>query len=169
MSCDWLLCLIASVLLPGGATFFNQTKGYADAGRYIYDIARRMNDNDQHMPLFGTCLGFELLLYLSAGSLEYRETCLSQRRSLALNFTEGKTARRSRSYQKLTALIYLFPFRCRQKPIVWHRTRNDYRHFGQRKRHTKLSQFLSDQRGERPMSFVCKMRFSPILPNFFRN
>lgn len=79
------------VLFPGGNTWFNGTNGYAAAGRHVYDIAQHMNDNNQYMPLFGTCLGFELLLYLSAGDREYRGKCLSQRRSLALNFTNGKT------------------------------------------------------------------------------
>lgn len=78
-----------SVLFPGGNTFFNQSNGYADAGRHIYDIAKRMNDNNQYMPLWGTCLGFELLLYISAGNQEYRANCYSRRRSIPLNFTAG--------------------------------------------------------------------------------
>lgn len=78
-----------SVLFPGGATWFNQTDGYADAGRYIYDIASAMNDNGIHMPIWGTCLGFELLTYLSADGNEHRAHCSSDRQPLALEFVDG--------------------------------------------------------------------------------
>lgn len=49
-----------------------------------------MNDNNQYLPIFGTCLGYELLLYLSANDREFRGKCMSQRQSIALNFTNGK-------------------------------------------------------------------------------
>lgn len=32
------------VLFPGGATYFNQSNGYSEAGRHIYDIAMEMNE-----------------------------------------------------------------------------------------------------------------------------
>lgn len=41
------------------------------------------------MPLFGTCLGFELLIYLSADSNEYRVNCFAQRMAMPLQFTKG--------------------------------------------------------------------------------
>lgn len=50
-----------------------------------------MNENGKYFPLFGTCLGFELLLYISNGNQEYRTTCSSQRQRNTLNFTKGKT------------------------------------------------------------------------------
>lgn len=78
------------ILFPGGGTWFNQTNGYAEAGAHIYDIAVQMNENGAYFPLFGTCLGFELLLFLSNGKQEYRTTCSSQRQRSALNFTKGK-------------------------------------------------------------------------------
>lgn len=40
--------LICSVLFPGGATYFNQTNGYSEAGRHIYDIAMEMNEKVSH-------------------------------------------------------------------------------------------------------------------------
>lgn len=77
------------VLLPGGATWFNQTKGYAEAGKHIYEIVKEMNDQGIHMPIWGTCLGFELLLYISAGNREYRANCQSMSQALSLEFAEG--------------------------------------------------------------------------------
>lgn len=84
-----IMSKLNGVLFPGGATWFNQTNGYSEAGRYIYDIAVEMNDRGEHMPIFGTCLGFELLTYLSANGTEHREDCYSDRQALPLEFEEG--------------------------------------------------------------------------------
>lgn len=90
---NFVECIIKSfshrVLFPGGGTWFNQTNGYAAAGAHIYDIAKEINDNGKHFPLFGTCLGFELLVYLSNEKKEYLATCSSQKQSLPLEFVEG--------------------------------------------------------------------------------
>lgn len=75
-----------SVLFPGGATWFNQSDGYADAGRYIYEIAADFNDKGSYFPIWGTCLGFELLTYISADGVEHRAHCSSDRQSLPLDF-----------------------------------------------------------------------------------
>lgn len=75
-------------MFPGGATWFNQTNGYAEAGRHIYDIASEMNEKGDYFPLWGTCLGFELLTYLSAGGNEHRASCSSQSQSLPLKFKD---------------------------------------------------------------------------------
>ncbi|XP_037045526.1 gamma-glutamyl hydrolase-like isoform X2 [Bradysia coprophila] len=85
---EGIMSKINGVLFPGGATWFNQTNGYSEAGRHIYDIAMDMNDRGEYMPIFGTCLGFELLTYLSANSSELRENCYSDRQALHLEFEE---------------------------------------------------------------------------------
>ncbi|XP_052893484.1 gamma-glutamyl hydrolase-like isoform X1 [Anopheles moucheti] len=74
------------VLLPGGATWFNQSNGYSEAGRHIYDIAVQYNENGEYFPLWGTCLGFELLTYLAANGTEHRAHCSSNSQALPLNF-----------------------------------------------------------------------------------
>lgn len=81
-----IMTKINGVLLPGGATYFNQSNGYHDAGRYIYEIAIEMNDKGIHFPLWGTCLGFELLVYLSAQPNEPRTHCSSRAQALPLEF-----------------------------------------------------------------------------------
>ncbi|KXJ70954.1 hypothetical protein RP20_CCG021923 [Aedes albopictus] len=82
------------VLLPGGATWFNQSNGYADAGRHIYDVAEEINVQGGYFPLWGTCLGFELLTYLAANGDEHRAHCSSNNQALPLdfkpNFREGR-------------------------------------------------------------------------------
>ncbi|KAI5645421.1 peptidase c26 domain-containing protein [Phthorimaea operculella] len=62
-----LLSKLNGVLFPGGATYFNQSNGYADAGQHIYEIAKQLNDAGDYFPVFGTCLGFELLIILASG------------------------------------------------------------------------------------------------------
>ena len=76
------------ILLPGGALSFTQPGGYAEAGNYIYEIATKMNDEGDYFPLWGTCLGFELITYLSANRTEIRADCLSQTQALPLNFKD---------------------------------------------------------------------------------
>lgn len=82
------------ILLPGGAVSFAKHNGYADAGNHIYKIAVKMNKDGDYFPLFGICLGFELLTYLSANRSEFRVSCSSQSQSLPLNFkTDFKESR----------------------------------------------------------------------------
>ncbi|XP_061402619.1 gamma-glutamyl hydrolase [Musca vetustissima] len=83
-----ILTKINGVLLPGGATYFNQSNGYADAGRHIYEIAMEINDNGTYFPVWGTCLGYELLVYLSANGTEPRTYCSSSAQPLPLEFKE---------------------------------------------------------------------------------
>ena len=45
-----------------------------------------MNQNGTYFPLWGTCLGFELLTYLSANGEEHRAHCSSSSQSLPLIF-----------------------------------------------------------------------------------
>ncbi|CAH2091183.1 unnamed protein product [Euphydryas editha] len=84
-----LMRKINGVLLPGGATFFNQSNGYADAGQHIYEIAQKLNDVGDYFPIFGTCLGFELLIFLASGrgKEENRIRCYSYS-NVPLNFTQ---------------------------------------------------------------------------------
>lgn len=69
--------------------WFDDSNGYADAGVHIYEIAKQMNDNGIYFPLFGICLGFELLLYASNAEREYRTVCSSSKQKTTLDFTEG--------------------------------------------------------------------------------
>lgn len=47
-----------------------------------------MNDDGNYFPLWGTCLGFELITYLSANRTEIRAECSSKSQSLPLNFKD---------------------------------------------------------------------------------
>ncbi|KAB0796136.1 hypothetical protein PPYR_10197 [Photinus pyralis] len=76
------------MLFPGGATYFNQSCGYAEAGQMIYDVALERNRNGDYYPIWGICLGMELLIEVAngLGQREVREACLSKKVSLPLEF-----------------------------------------------------------------------------------
>lgn len=48
-----------------------------------------MNKNGDYFPLFGICLGFELLTYVAANRVEHRTHCNSMNQRLPLEFTKG--------------------------------------------------------------------------------
>ncbi|KRT81317.1 Peptidase, partial [Oryctes borbonicus] len=76
------------ILFPGGATFFNQSDGYADAGQIIYDIALELNQNGDYYPIWGTCLGMELMVHVALGGKEVRSHCSATKVSMPLEFRQ---------------------------------------------------------------------------------
>ncbi|XP_063709500.1 gamma-glutamyl hydrolase A-like [Culicoides brevitarsis] len=80
---------VNGVLFPGGNADFINNWGYAQAGRYIYEIANEMNERGEYFPLWGTCLGFELLAYLGANQTDFRRVCNAESIALKLNFTQN--------------------------------------------------------------------------------
>ncbi|XP_030385344.1 gamma-glutamyl hydrolase [Scaptodrosophila lebanonensis] len=81
-----LMQKINGVLLPGGATWFNQSNGYSDAGEHLINIAIDLNNKGVFMPIWGTCLGMELLVYKLANGTEARTDCSSIAQPLPLEF-----------------------------------------------------------------------------------
>lgn len=45
-----------------------------------------MNERGEYFPLWGTCLGFELLTYVALGGIEHRAHCSSSNQALPLSF-----------------------------------------------------------------------------------
>jgi gamma-glutamyl hydrolase len=101
------------VVFPGGAAAFSKSKGYSKAGKIIYDHAVELNGKvvllkiqkisliinlhkfqGTYFPLWGTCLGFQLLSFLSADMAAHRVRCSSQSQSLPLEFkSDFKTSK----------------------------------------------------------------------------
>lgn len=78
------------LLFPGGATWFNQTCGYAEAGQLLLKLAKEQNDRGDYYPVFGTCLGMELLIFAETKGVEpYRVDCEAQNIGLPLEFKPG--------------------------------------------------------------------------------
>lgn len=58
---------------------------------YLFDrIAKEINARGEYFPIFGICLGFELLTYIAANRVEHRTICSSSNQPLPLQFTHGK-------------------------------------------------------------------------------
>uniref|UniRef100_A0A336L4L4 folate gamma-glutamyl hydrolase n=1 Tax=Culicoides sonorensis TaxID=179676 RepID=A0A336L4L4_CULSO len=85
---------VNGVLFPGGNADFVNNWGYAQAGRFIYEIANEMNSRGEYFPLWGTCLGFELLAVLGNNGTDLRSVCAGQSMALNLNFTSNFTKSR---------------------------------------------------------------------------
>ncbi|EDW95465.1 gamma-glutamyl hydrolase A [Drosophila yakuba] len=83
---DDLMHKINGVLLPGGATWFNQSNGYADAGEHLIHLAIELNDQGVFMPVWGTCLGMELLVYKLANETEHRINCEGTGMAIPMEF-----------------------------------------------------------------------------------
>lgn len=88
---------VNGILFPGGSVDL-ETSGYGRAGKVLYDLAVKANDNKTHFPLWGTCLGFELLTVLTSGT-RMLTACSASDLALNLNFTTD--FRRSRMYDGL--------------------------------------------------------------------
>ncbi|CAG2065769.1 unnamed protein product, partial [Timema podura] len=69
--------------------YFEDADGYAAAGAILLDLATEANQNGDYFPVWGTCLGFQLLTYLAAGRREHRADCYSTQQTLPLEFRAG--------------------------------------------------------------------------------
>ncbi|RXM99837.1 Gamma-glutamyl hydrolase [Acipenser ruthenus] len=72
------------VLFPGGGANLTSS-GYAKAASVFYRLALKANDQGDFFPVWGTCLGFEELTYLTSGELILTATNTSNV-SLPLDF-----------------------------------------------------------------------------------
>ncbi|XP_069076349.1 gamma-glutamyl hydrolase isoform X2 [Pleurodeles waltl] len=57
---------INGILFPGGGVDL-KTSGYAKAAHLFYKLALQANDRGDYFPIWGTCLGFEQLTYITSG------------------------------------------------------------------------------------------------------
>lgn len=84
-----ILSQLNGILLPGGAANFSDSNGYADAGRHLIHLAEKLNANGEQIPVFAVCLGFELLLQVSAQDTDFRKLCPLKHINLNLKFLKG--------------------------------------------------------------------------------
>lgn len=59
------ICYIFRFLIPGGSASLTDS-GYSRAAKKIFDIVKR-NDNEDQIPLWATCLGFEIVMLFEGG------------------------------------------------------------------------------------------------------
>jgi len=76
------------LLIPGGAVSLT-TSGYAKAGQKLFDMAMKAwDEGSDPYPIWGTCLGFELLTLFANQGQPNLASCYSVDQALALNLTE---------------------------------------------------------------------------------
>lgn len=97
---EYIVNSVNGLLLPGGAARFNVTDGYATAGWELYKLAKLKNDAGVYFPVWGTCLGFELLAFLSANNTETRKVCSVKRIALPLTMKPGYRSSRLYTYDQ---------------------------------------------------------------------
>jgi len=68
---DKLFANLNGVLFPGGQST-SLTSGYANAGRILHEKAVKANLERDYFPIWGTCLGFQLLASLAAQKVKPR-------------------------------------------------------------------------------------------------
>lgn len=88
---------INGVLIPGGGVDL-QTSEYARVSRIFYNLALKANDDADYFPLWGTCLGFEELAYLTSEENLLTSTN-TEDIALPLNFTSA--AEQSRMFRNV--------------------------------------------------------------------
>lgn len=72
------------ILFPGGGTYFNESGGYGEAGTILYNYAKIKN-----LPVWGICLGMELIAFAEANSVDHRIQCKALKEALPLLFKPG--------------------------------------------------------------------------------
>jgi len=75
------------LLIPGGAANIT-TSGYGKAARILYSLAEVLYGAGDYWPIWGTCLGFEFLVSVDAGTENILSHCRSYDKKLPLYFTK---------------------------------------------------------------------------------
>ncbi|XP_055912317.1 gamma-glutamyl hydrolase [Eupeodes corollae] len=99
---------INGILLPGGAVFFDSqynkkpehTNKCVRSSELIYRIAIEINKSGIYFPLWGICLGYELLLYHSSKQKLIRGDCTKLNKSMVLELE--KDFQTSKLFKNLT-------------------------------------------------------------------
>ncbi|CAL4100202.1 unnamed protein product [Meganyctiphanes norvegica] len=80
---------INGILLPGGESSITNSSGYGQAADIIYNQVLEINSGGTYLPLWGTCLGMEELLYLAAGHQDWLTPCSALNKADPLMLEEG--------------------------------------------------------------------------------
>lgn len=77
---------INGLLFPGGDSDLNKTKLYY-AGEYLLKLALEANQKGIYFPVFGHCMGFQLLAMIVSKDIDILENIEAEDISMPLNFT----------------------------------------------------------------------------------
>eukprot|EP01137_Pigoraptor_chileana_P017503 Opistho-2@75659 len=82
-----LLDQINGVLIPGGHSVIDPETRIYKFSKQIVNYAIRANDNGDHFPVWGTCLGFELLATIMTDDSTILTRCSAENMAMSLEFT----------------------------------------------------------------------------------
>lgn len=80
-----------SILFPGGGVYFNESGGYGEAAKKIYNFVLNLNKKGVYYPIWGICLGMQVLGFAEVGT-DIRTDCYLKRISVPLEFKEGNSS-----------------------------------------------------------------------------
>ncbi|XP_060869859.1 gamma-glutamyl hydrolase B-like [Metopolophium dirhodum] len=80
---------VNGILVPGGGCAFNMSSGIGQSTNEIFQIAKLVNRVNDHFPILGICLGFELLLMASIKGKFPFSKCNAQDLNLPLTLVPG--------------------------------------------------------------------------------
>ncbi|XP_046390527.1 gamma-glutamyl hydrolase-like isoform X2 [Ischnura elegans] len=84
---DNIVNSVNGVLYPGGGVDLKDS-GYGRAGQLIYNLATHLNTVGDYFPVWGTCLGFEMLTFIATGKRILTD-CSANNEALPLKFSDG--------------------------------------------------------------------------------
>eukprot|EP00118_Oscarella_pearsei_P025896 m.308990 g.308990 ORF g.308990 m.308990 type:complete len:312 (+) comp45233_c0_seq1:73-1008(+) len=85
---DSVLSSVNGVLFPGGGSNLANSS-YFDAAKQVYQHAIKASKSGQLWPVWGTCLGFETLNVIAAGTTKVLGSFDSENYSIPLQFVKG--------------------------------------------------------------------------------
>ncbi|EHB09195.1 Gamma-glutamyl hydrolase, partial [Heterocephalus glaber] len=83
---------INGILFPGGGADLEKS-GYANVSKIFYNLSRQSFDDGDYFPVWGTCLGFEEIVYLISEERLLTVTN-TENTTLPLSFTKGASKSR---------------------------------------------------------------------------
>uniref|UniRef100_D3TMZ6 folate gamma-glutamyl hydrolase n=1 Tax=Glossina morsitans morsitans TaxID=37546 RepID=D3TMZ6_GLOMM len=114
---------INGILLPGGAVFLDDSKcsenlrnDCVQSSKFIYEIAEERNNDGKYFPLWGTCLGYQLMLLHSCkgNSNDIRSECKKMECSLPIILENSQVLQNSQLLkdcnEELVAAMSQLPF-----------------------------------------------------------
>ncbi|KAL7733547.1 hypothetical protein ACLKA6_005016 [Drosophila palustris] len=150
-----ILSQVNGVLLPGGAVcldeeeakqFPNLTNDCVHSAQHIYELVMERNAAGEYIPLYGTCLGFQLIMINAATEKEVRTKCVEPKfKALPLHFSKDydKSLLFKDLPKELAKEMCCQPFACHQHTFCI--TESNLHHF---KLHKKWHVLATQSDGE---------------------
>ena len=94
---------VNGVFFPGGGVSW-YTSAYYKHAKQFYQLAVQANKRGDHFPMWGTCLGFEALSIITAGTKDILSPFKAVDVTLSLNYTSE--AKKSRLFKNMPEWLY---------------------------------------------------------------